>query len=91
MAAALAGIGLGFPAPNRVLAAGGARIAWAGREAALLIGAAAPDLGAAAAVTAQEDGWAGLRLTGPAAAAVLRRGGGGLPRPQMPGGGGPAA
>lgn len=75
VAAALAPLGLAFPAPGQALAgAAGARILWAGRGTAFLIGAAPPPaLAGIAAVTDQSDGWAGLRLEGPDHAAVLAR------------------
>jgi heterotetrameric sarcosine oxidase gamma subunit len=72
--AALGGSGLGFPAPGQVIAAGAARIVWAGRETAFLIGAPPPaGLEAQAALTDQSDGWAGLSLTGERSVAVLAR------------------
>lgn len=75
--AALQGQGLGFPAPGQMLAFGGARMVWTGRDQAFLIGAVAPDsLGAMAALTDQTDGWACLSLTSPddeGAGAVLVR------------------
>lgn len=70
---ALKPLGLTWPEPNRMTAAAGARLAFAGRGVAFLIGAAPPDLGAHAAVTDQSDGWCGLRLTGPGSVAVLAR------------------
>lgn len=71
--AALAPLGLRFPAPNRVTAAQGARLVWTGREQAFLIGAEAPDLTGIAATTDQTGGWITLGLSGPAAAEVLMR------------------
>ncbi len=77
--AALAPLGLSFPAPGQGLAgqglaAGGRRIVWAGRDQAFLFGAAPPEgLAEHAALTDQSDGWAGLRLQGPDAEAVLAR------------------
>ena len=72
--AALALLGLRFPAPGQGLAAGGRRIVWAGRDQAFLFGAAPPEgLAEHAALTDQSDGWAGLRLQGPDAEAVLAR------------------
>jgi sarcosine oxidase subunit gamma len=73
VAAALAPLGLAWPAPGRMTVAEGGRLAFAGRGTAFLIGAPPPDLGEAAAVTDQSDGWAGLRLTGAAATDVLMR------------------
>lgn len=77
---ALAGLGLGFPAPNRFETArngdaGGQdlRLAWAGRDMAFLIGAPCPDLGDAAACTDQSDAWARFALAGPAAVDALAR------------------
>ena len=63
----------GFPAPGQVLAAGGGRMVWAGRDTAFLLGAPAPDLGDLAAVTDQSDGWAWVSLSGRDAVAVLAR------------------
>lgn len=72
--AALRAIGLGFPEPGQVIAAGAARVVWAGRATAFLIGADPPEgLAEHAALTDQGDGWAGLRLSGGAAEAVLAR------------------
>jgi len=72
--AALRRIGLGFPQPGQVISNGSARAAWAGRETAFLFGAPAPEgLNEHAALTDQSDGWAGLRLSGEAAEAVLAR------------------
>lgn len=71
--AGLQSLGLGFPAPNCMASAGGAMIVWTGREQAFLIGAEAPDLGDAAAVTDQSGGWAALSVTGPVAADALMR------------------
>jgi sarcosine oxidase subunit gamma len=70
---ALAPLGLAWPAPGRMTQAGALRLAFAGRGVAFLIGAPPPDLAGLAAVTDQSDGWAGLRLAGPAAPAVLAR------------------
>lgn len=72
--AALTPLGMGFPAPNGMAQGKTARIVWTGRGQAFLIGAPAPEgLDAVAALTDQSDGWAGLRLAGPAAADVLAR------------------
>lgn len=78
VSAALAAMGLAFPAPGQVLAAPGGRIVWAGREQAMLIGAAPPAaLAEYAATSDQSDGWAGFMLAGPGggqgAEAVLAR------------------
>ncbi len=71
--AALSAIGLGFPAPNRVLTGPASSIVWTGRAQAFLIGADAPPLPGLAAVTDQSEGWVALTLGGPAAADVLMR------------------
>lgn len=70
--AALRARGLGLPEPGVSLELADTRILWAGREAALLIGTAPPELPDAAVID-QTDGWAGLSLAGPAAEAVLAR------------------
>ena len=62
-----------FPQAGQVLAQGGGRLVWAGRETAFLMGEAAPDLAGLAGVTDQTDGWAWARLSGPDMAAVLAR------------------
>jgi sarcosine oxidase subunit gamma len=62
----------GFPEPGQVIDTASGRLAWSGRAAALLFGAA-PDLAGLAAVTDQSDGWAGVRLDGADAVAVLAR------------------
>lgn len=72
--AALAPLGLGFPAPDRMRSAGPARIVWTGRNQAFLLGIPAPEtLRPLAALTDQSDGWACLQLSGPDSAAVLAR------------------
>ena len=72
--ALLRAIGLGFPQPGQVIAAGAARAVWAGRTTAFLMGAAPPEgLAENAALTDQGDGWAGLHLTGEGAETVLAR------------------
>jgi sarcosine oxidase subunit gamma len=72
--AALKRLGLSFPAPGRTHAKGAARILWAGRDQALLLGVAAPAvLKGIAALTDQGDGLACLRLEGPLAEAALAR------------------
>lgn len=72
--AVLRPLGLRFPVPGESVATAGARLVWAGRETAFLFGAPAPDgLRAHAACTDQSDGWAGLRLDGSDAEAVLAR------------------
>ncbi|WP_168219870.1 sarcosine oxidase subunit gamma [Pseudotabrizicola formosa] len=65
-------LGLTFPAPNCVTEAGEARLVWAGRDLAFLLGKAAPE-GLPAAVTDQSDGWVALTLSGPQAVQVLAR------------------
>ena len=71
----LAALGLRFPAPGRLGAAEGIRLAWAGRGLAFWIGAAPPPEGLAAhaALTDISDGWTHLRLEGRGAAEVLSR------------------
>jgi heterotetrameric sarcosine oxidase gamma subunit len=73
VSAALAPLGLGFPAPSTLQTAGDARIIWAGRDQAFLMGAPCPDMGGAAAVTDQSDAWARFSLVGPAAVDTLAR------------------
>jgi heterotetrameric sarcosine oxidase gamma subunit len=73
VAKALKPLGLGFPALNSFASKGGATILWAGRDQAFLIGAACPEMGAAAAVTDQSGGWVTLSLDGPEACAALMR------------------
>lgn len=65
-------IGLGWPAPGRMISKGDARIAWFGERQALLIGPAAPRLDGAA-VSEQSDGWTLLRLEGSGAREILMR------------------
>ena len=72
--AALAPLGLAFPAPNTQSIAGETRLLWTGRDQAFLIGTSAPDgLAEHAALTDQTDGWAILTLQGPAAGDALMR------------------
>ncbi len=66
-------LGISFPAPSRFETAGPATLVWTARHQAFLIGSPAPDALPGAAVTDQSDGWAGLRLEGPAAADALMR------------------
>jgi hypothetical protein len=73
IAKALKPLGFGFPGVNSFSVSGAAKIVWSGRAQALLIGAACPDIGAAAAVTDQSGGWVTLSLSGPAAADALMR------------------
>lgn len=70
----LAPLGLDFPAPGRMAAAGGLRLVWTGRAQAMLVGAEPPQgLTEHAALTDQSDGWVCLSLAGPGAEAVLAR------------------
>ncbi len=70
----LADLGLAFPAPNSMTAAGALRIVWAGREMAFLLGGPAPEgLEDLAALSDQSDGWVFVQLTGAAAREVLAR------------------
>jgi sarcosine oxidase subunit gamma len=74
LARALKPLGLGFPAPGRIVTGPAAQIVWTGRGQAFLIGAPPPaGLAAAAATTDQTDGWACLVLEGAGAVAVLAR------------------
>lgn len=66
--------GLRFPEPNRVSATADARLLWAGRAQALLIGPSPdPALAQHGASIDVREVWAGLSLTGPASADVLAR------------------
>lgn len=66
--------GFGFPAPNLSQDGKGARILWAGRGRALLIGAAPPaGLGDIAALVDQSDGTAVVQLAGAGVVDVLAR------------------
>lgn len=66
--------GLGFPPPGRWENSKGARILWAGRGRALLVGAPPPGgVQGLAAVTDQSDASAVVRIEGRDAAAVLAR------------------
>ncbi len=64
--------GLGFPAANRMIPHGKARIIWFGPGQAMVLG---PRLArvSGAATSDQSDGWAVLRLSGTDAGAVLAR------------------
>ena len=73
LTAALAPMGLTFPAPGQIIAKGAVRLVWAGRALAFLLGAPAPDLASLAAVTDQSDGWAFASLSGADAVAVMAR------------------
>ncbi|MBS0563393.1 MAG: sarcosine oxidase subunit gamma [Proteobacteria bacterium] len=73
-AAALQGIGLDWPAPDRAAKGDKGLCLWSGRDQAFLADVApAPALADAAAVTDISDAWVALKLTGPAAAAALSR------------------
>lgn len=72
VARALKPLGLAFPAPNTFMTAGDATLVWTARNQAFLMGIAPPDI-AGAALTDQSDGWAALRIEGPAAADALMR------------------
>ncbi len=72
VAEALGPLGLAFPEPNRTAVSGAARIVWAGRDQAFLIGVPAPETGDVPAID-QTDGWAAFRLSGPLAADALMR------------------
>ncbi|WP_413876061.1 sarcosine oxidase subunit gamma [Albidovulum sp.] len=73
VAAALKKLGLGWPGPGQSLRSGGVSCLWTGRDQAFLIGSAPDGLAGIAALTDQSDGWARMRLEGPAAEAVLAR------------------
>lgn len=73
LAKALKALGLAFPAPNRFVEAGPARLIWTGRDQAFLTGAAPTGLAPHAALTDQSDGWATLILSGPQAEPALAR------------------
>ena len=66
-------MGLAFPAPNGLSEKDGALLVWTGRDQAFLIGADAPEMGPAAALTDQSGGWAAFRISGPKAPDVLAR------------------
>lgn len=66
-------LGVGFPPPNRALSKGGVRAVWAGAGRALVMGGDLSDLTGLAAVTAQGDGIAAVRIDGADAEAVLAR------------------
>lgn len=73
LSTALAPLGLRFPAPGQIVTAGEARLVWAGRALAFLLGALPPDAGGLAALTDQTDGWAFASLSGADAVAVMAR------------------
>lgn len=67
-------LGLGFPEPGGVTAAGDIRCVWMGRDQAMLIGTAPhEDWQWPALISDQSDGWAVLHVSGPEAADVLAR------------------
>jgi heterotetrameric sarcosine oxidase gamma subunit len=66
-------LGLGFPAPGRIVQGASHRMVWTGREQAFLFGAVPEGLADLAALTDQSDGWAGIALEGPGAADALMR------------------
>lgn len=66
-----ASVGIAFPAPNRCVGTG-PRAVWCGKEQALLIGGACPELAGAACVD-HSDAWAIVLLDGADAVAVLAR------------------
>lgn len=70
---ALKPLGLSFPAPGTTAAKGAARIVWTGPDQAFVIGAPAPEVKGAAAVTDQSGGWSALRLSGLGLADVMAR------------------
>jgi sarcosine oxidase subunit gamma len=72
-AKALRALGLGWPAPGRMVAKNDTACLWSGRGQALLIGAEAAGLDGIAALTDQRDGWAQMRIEGADAVAVLAR------------------
>ena len=72
VARALTSLGLTFPAPITFVTAGDATLVWTARNQAFLMGVAPPEI-AGAAMTDQSDGWAALRLEGPAASDALMR------------------
>ena len=72
VAKALKPLGLTFPKTNSFVSSGDATLVWTARDQAFLIGITAPNI-LGAALTDQSDGWAALRLEGPAAADALMR------------------
>ncbi|MBM1221236.1 sarcosine oxidase subunit gamma [Ponticoccus sp. SC2-23] len=72
--AALSVLGLGWPEPGQTQADGAARIVWAGRSMALLMGVRPPEgLEARAALVDQTGAFAMVALSGPAIDEVLAR------------------
>jgi heterotetrameric sarcosine oxidase gamma subunit len=72
VAKGLKALGLAMPAPNTFTEKNGARIVWAGRDQAFLVGPGPAALEGAA-VTDQSDAWAVLGVSGPGAVDVLAR------------------
>lgn len=73
-AAAGKALGMGWPEPNCMIMAGGARLVWFGFEEAMLIGKPAPDtFDSLAALSDQSDAWARVQLEGVGARDVLAR------------------
>ncbi|MFK7765353.1 MAG: sarcosine oxidase subunit gamma [Roseobacter sp.] len=66
--------GVGFPAPNRAVSQGKAKLIWFARKTALLVGVS-PDRGLAqhAALTDQSDAWLCVQLSGLGAEDVMAR------------------
>ncbi|MEI4471701.1 sarcosine oxidase subunit gamma [Frigidibacter sp. MR17.24] len=73
VAAALAALGLGWPAPGRAVAGAVASCLWTGRGQAFLTGIAPEGLEGLAALTDQSDAWTVLTLAGPGTRAALAR------------------
>ncbi len=73
VAAALKGLGLTWPAPNRAVVRGDAGCLWAGRGQAFLIGADPAGLDGIAALTDQSGAWAAMHLSGAGHEAALAR------------------
>jgi len=65
-------VGIGFPAPGRMLAKGVARALWTGRRQALVMGVPCPVLDGAACVD-QSDGWAMVQIEGQGVEDMLAR------------------
>ena len=64
-------LGAGLPGPNRTTGRAKARVIWAGRGQAMVLGPHVAPKGAA--VTDQSDAWAVIRIEGAGAEAVLAR------------------
>lgn len=72
--AVLRAAGLDWPKPDRAAKAAKGSCLWSGRDQAFLTELPPPDgLAGHAALTDLSDGWVGLKLTGPDAAATLAR------------------